>query len=208
MKDTIFYNTESKEIGHITRDKKNLSLLEVGCADGVVIRTIWEKFPHVFSSLKAIDIAPEMISAAKNLNTGTPIDFEVRTEEVLKDTSDIIVEIGVLNFADFKEEFGVMAASLTPDGTYLCSLSSSTSLYNRLKGASGYRHLNSYAEYERELREYFVIESVDGVGFFVPWLWKMPALARALQPVIEKVALTFVPSLAHEKIYVLTPRAK
>jgi hypothetical protein len=234
MKDTTFYNAESarysssrypkqsitftqfffkkrlaivlNEIGKITNNKKELSLLEVGCADGVVVRAVWERYAAIFKNILAIDIAPQMIGVASKHNKNTSIAFSVRTDVALPGAHDLILEVGVLNFANLEEELRAVSTALVPGGRYICSLSSTTSLQNRLKGASGYRHLKSYKEYEAELCKYFVIEHVQGVGAFIPWLWKLPALARVVQPLADALILTTIPNLSHEKVYVLTAK--
>jgi SAM-dependent methyltransferase len=231
MKDTDFYNKESatysakrypakaatftqfffKERLRLTlgllekyvQEKREVSLLEIGCADGVVARAIWQKFGQNIAAFDATDIAPDMIEAAKKNNADTPIRFSVREGISLPARHDCIIEVGVLNYLDLEEELDAVASVLAPGDAYVCSLVGRSSLLNTFKGkGDGLLHLNSYRGYESEIRKRFEIQKTVATGFFIPWLWKLPAVARALQPIIEKM-LAFMPGLAHEKIYVL-----
>lgn len=190
------------EIGRFVSGKQGLSVLEVGCADGVVARAIWKAHGGAFSNILANDIAPEMVRIAQERNADTPIHFEQRTGHEVG-PYDLIIEIGVLNFSTLKDEYAEVERLLAPDGRFICSLSSTTSLQHRLKGSDGYRHLRSYREYEKELTERFDIVRAIPVGFFVPWLWKMPPLGRLLQPLVDHLGAFLMPNGAHEKVYVL-----
>ncbi len=182
-----------------------MSLLEVGCADGVVVERIYAQFGKSFNTIDAIDISPGMIEAAQK-NTTAPIRYRVREAE-LPGTYDLVVEVGVLNYSDFTEDMQQVSAALKEGGVYICSVAGSSSLQRMLKGGDGYGNLRSYAEYEKEMRAYFVIERAEPVGFFVPLLWKMPTVARAVQPIVEWL-LQPLQSLALEKVYVLKPKHK
>jgi SAM-dependent methyltransferase len=231
MKDTAFYNNEAsiysakrypqkpvtftqfffKErlqkalglVGAFLHAKQSATLLEIGCADGVVARALWERFPAALARIDAVDISPGMIEAAAQKNADTPIRFSVRDTAPLLDKYDLIIETGVLNYTDTATDFAEAAQRLTPDGEYICSIAGSSSAQQGLKGDSQYLHLYSYKIYEAELQKYFTIACTVPVGLFVPLLWKLPALARILQPVAELV-LKIAPNLALEKIYVLT----
>jgi SAM-dependent methyltransferase len=234
MKDTEFYNAESlqysskrypvaattftqfffkerlaKTLLHIEKYLKEkhsaVSLLEVGCADGVVVEQIYKQFGKSFNAIDAIDISPGMIEAAKK-NTTAPIRYSVR-EATLPGTYDLVIEVGVLNYSDFSEDMRAVSAALREGGVYICSVAGSSSLQHTLKGGDGYGNLRSYAEYEKEMRNYFVIERAEPVGFFVPLLWKVPVVARAVQPIVEWL-LKPLQSLALEKVYVLKRNQK
>lgn len=181
------------------------SVLEVGCADGVVAGAIWERFATSITHFDANDSAPEMIDAAKRAHTNIPVNFFVRTSVPPTHAYDAIVEVGVLNYTDTAVDFAQAAAGLTAHGVYICSVAGSSSLQARLKGTVGYEHVRSYGEYEQELGKYFRVIHERAVGFFIPYLWKVPALGRATQPVIEWVGRYLAPSLALEKVYLLTP---
>jgi trans-aconitate methyltransferase len=178
------------------------SLFEVGCADGVVVRAIHTRFPGL-SSIEATDLSPDMITVAKRLSRDAPIQFSVREGSILPSPRDIILEVGVLNYTDEEADFKAVYDALSSNGIYICSLSGRSSLQHVLKGPGEYRHLKSYKEYETELKKFFIVKKVIGVGIFAPWLWKLPSVARIAQPVFETFARILFPSLMHEKIYVL-----
>lgn len=232
MKDTNFYNTESaaysakrypklattftqfffKERLRVTLAllqqclpaEPAVSTLEIGCADGVVARALWQQFGSKLLPFEAIDLSPQMIDIAKKNNADTPIQFAVRSGVALPKTYDCIVEVGVLNYLALAPELDAVQAALSSRGVYICSISGESSLQTTLKGGEGYMHLESYATYEEEFAKRFTVAYVAPVGLFVPWLWKVPAMARILQQVIESIVLFILPKLAHEKIYVLT----
>lgn len=234
MKDSNFYNAESlkysskrypdkantftqfffKERLRITlsvlqqllNGRRNVSLLEIGCADGIIIRRVWETFSNYFGRIEATDVAEEMITQATQKNTHTPIHF-FRRETQLPGNNDIILEIGVLNLISVQDECKAVAEALHHFGYFICSLSGASSLQHRLKGQDRLAHLESYQVYERILGEHFNLLRSEPIGFFIPWLWKIPQLGRVLQPFVEWVGKHIAPNLAHEKLYVLTPKS-
>ncbi len=229
LKDTFFYNTQStiysairypirpvtftqfffkarlKRILKLIATKSPQSILEIGCADGIVSRAIWRQFPMI-SRFDAVDTAPEMIRVATKQHADTPVHFSVRKESFFKEKYDLIVEIGVLNVVDIGPEFKCVAAALAPQGYYICSIAGRSSIQNRLKSFDGHLHLQSYIDYEREMEKYFAIEYSEAIGFFIPLVWKLPQVARVIQQIGERIGRFFVPSLALEKIYILTPK--
>lgn len=235
MKDTAFYNAESSRYSgkrypslartftqHFFKERlrltlilltkylpaqKNIDALEIGCADGVVARAVWEAFPGAFTKFDAVDLASQMIEVAKQTNADIPVHFLVREGSTLPGTYACIIEIGVLNYLALEEELNAVSRALQPRGVYICSISGSSSVQTALKGADDFMHLRSYAQYEEAFAKHFNTLRVVPVGFFVPLLWKVPASARVLQPLIERALLSLVPNWAHEKIYVLTPKS-
>lgn len=180
-----------------------LPLLEVGCADGVIIREIRDRF-ETFRPLVGIDVSPGMIEAAKA--DSAAITFHLRDEQPLG-TFAVVVEVGVVNLTDLETEFRFAQTHLQENGYYICSLASKTSLLSRLKlKKAGFAHHLSYAEYEAALERTFVTVEKRGYGVFVPHLWKWPWLARRLQPIAERLTEMFVPTWFHERIYLLKTR--
>lgn len=232
MKDTTYYNAESEKYS-AKRYPKRLEtftqyfftrrlaltltllkryvrpatrLLEVGCADGVVVRTIESRFPGNFSAIHAVDISPDMITAAKSQTLPeSGIVFNPRMNKELPGVYDIIVEIGVLNYLDVPVEIPVIAGALEQGGLYVCSVAGKSSFQYRVKGGD-YKDIRAYAEYERIFTESFDIVDTQAVGFFIPYLWKVPLLARALQPFFEYFGTKLAPLLALEILYVLKKR--
>ncbi len=233
VKDTEFYNAESNKYSakrypsrattftqYFFKERlaQTLSLiaampeavrhetLEVGCADGVVARAIWQRFSHSICTIAAIDISPGMIAAAKRHNDDTSIQFSVREGTALSGRYGLVVEIGVLNYLDVDQELPAVASVLRADGRYLCSIAGNSSLYSRLRGQESYHDWRTYAAYEQQMRRHFTIERIVPVGCFVPLLWRVPAVARLVQPIIDSLARAVLPNAMHEKIYVLKKR--
>jgi SAM-dependent methyltransferase len=234
MKDTAFYNTESAvysakrypvrpetftqyffkarlacalSLLDSLLQKKETSVLEIGSADGIVARAVWEQFPNTRAHFDAIDISPEMIRVASTRHADTAIQFSVRKAHELSGTYDLVLQLGVLNYLDIDVELPQIQKILAWGGHYVCSISASSSLQHRLKGSDGYRHLHSYEEYEALLRQHFFVRHTEAVGFFIPFLWRIPMLARFTQPIVEWFGKNLVPALALEKIYVLEAKS-
>ena len=184
---------------------KSPKLLEVGCADGIVLRRIYDQFNGSISSYVGIDIAPKMIEAAQNKNKNTPLQFSVRNSNDRFDGKiyDLIVEIGVLNYADFATDMKCANDSLMQEGYYIASIAGRNSLWDRLvRVDKGFGNFLTYSEYEYMIREHFEIVDVKSVGLKVPYIWRVPMIANLIQPAAEMLLSPFK-NLFHEKIYVL-----
>lgn len=179
------------------------SLIEVGCADGVVLRSIQGKFPQI-ERLVGVDISPDMVEEAKKQSPKS-IEFHVRDREVFGNF-DVVVEVGVINLSDFETEILSAKKNLKQEGYFIASLASKTSLRTILKFNKyndGFKHLLKFKEYEDILRLHFTIVDAIPYGLFVPFLWKFPRLARIIQPRVEVLMGSISPDLFHEKIYLL-----
>ncbi len=187
----------------IVENKTNLSLLEIGCADGIIIGRIHDTFQKNFSLFVGIDISPEMIRVAQG-RFNNDIIFYTRDNFTVRELKDIIIEVGVINYAILKEEIVFSRKLLRDTGYYICSYAGSDSLFNKLKkNKDEFNNFVSYQEFENVLKNNFNLVRVIPVGFFIPYIWKVPCVARFIQPVIEKILKPFVPNLFHEKIYLL-----
>ena len=182
-----------------------LRLIEIGCADGVVTRALYDRFSGVFSDVAGVDISPKMIGAAKAQAGGRDISFGLRDTYTFIGQYDLVVEVGVINYADDREELRFARRIVGDGGYYLCSIAGTSSLWNRLKPDEdkGFNNFRSYAEYEAEIREHFTILTSVPVGLFIPHIWKVPALARIVQPLVESLLAPLFPNLFHEKLYLL-----
>lgn len=188
----------------ISDTERQYSLLEVGCADGIVIRTIYDRFAAHFSLLHGVDVSPKMIEAAKDNHAQTPITFAMRDSGEEKTSYDLVVEIGVINYTDVAEEIERAYAATKDNGYYIASYAATDSLWHALKpGNKGFNNLLPYSAFEALARKYFTIEKAIPIGFFIPFLWKFSALAAPIQAVIESLCSRILPNLAHEKIYLL-----
>lgn len=184
--------------------RRNISFLDIGCADGFVLERIYNRFPDSFSRIVGIDVSPEMISAARKAYSAAPFIFSLRKDFVVKDLEYLIVETGVINYADFSEEVDFAHRLLKDNGLYLISLAGTDSLWNKIKKeGAGFRNFLSYEEYEKGIKERFDILETVPVGLFIPLAWKIPALGRAVTAVCETILRPIAPNLFHEKTYLL-----
>ncbi len=184
-----------------------LSLVEIGCADGVVTNALYDTFSDVFSGIAGVDISAGMIEVAQAHKGNRNITFGLRDTYAFAPKYDLIVEVGVINYADENEEISFARKIIADTGFYLCSIAGTDSLQSRLKRdeRKGFDNFHSYAVYEAKLRERFEIVKIAPVGLFIPYLWRLPALARIIQPIAETIMAPIAPSLFHEKLYLLKP---
>lgn len=194
-----------KYIREATNEKKGLDLLEVGCADGIVIRKIEKEFPRVFKKLVGTDISSGMIVEAKKRNASASASFFLRGEENQEDRYDIVLEVGFLTTPILENELLFVANALKKDGYFICSLSLKDSLRMKLKSKDD-SYVNTHygpVEYEKLLNRHFTIMKKEAYGIFIPYLWKAPSIARVLQPFFEMVLKPFFSSFFHENIYLV-----
>jgi SAM-dependent methyltransferase len=181
------------------------TLLEVGCADGILLRSIAAKYRGAFQSMMGVDISKPMVETARTLTPDPSITYKLRDELLSAGSYSVVLEIGVAALAfDTKGEVEILANQLAQGGYLLCSFATSTSLAVLLsRGSAGDNSiLRPYTEYEKVLQQQFTIVSSKAYGLYVPLVWKVPALARLLQPAADMLC-ALVPSLAHEQLYLL-----
>ena len=192
----------------VAMPEQKLSLLEVGCADGIIMKKIAQDFPTKFASMTGIDISPKMIDVAKRDPELAGMTFMERKDFVSPAGKDVIIEIGTANYADIHEELSFASSNLVTNGFYILSLDGKGSIWSWLvKGKTGYNNFLSYKEYERLISENFEILKVAPVGLFILGIWKVPALARVIQPIKEAVNAKIFPGLFHEKVYLLRKKS-
>jgi len=184
------------------KHQSGLSLLEIGCADGVVLREISEKQNNIFAKLIGIDTSDGMISEAKVITVDDKINYFVRGEEAFANKFDVVLEVGVANYANIDEELIYAKNNLKEDGIYILSLAGKGSINGFWGKGAGYNNFLAYTEYEEKIKKYFEIKKIIPVGIFVPLIWRNKIIGRILQNIFEKMFLLF-PGLFHEKIYVL-----
>lgn len=187
------------------KHQAGLSLLEIGCADGVVLREISEKQSNIFSKLIGIDTSDGMISEAKVITVDDKINYFVRGEEPLNIKYDVVLEVGVANYANIDEELIYAKNNLKTDGIYILSLAGQGSINAFWGKGAGYNNFLSYQDYEKKIKQYFEIKKIIPVGLFVPLIWKNKKLGYFVQNVFEKMFRLF-PGLYHEKIFLLKDR--
>lgn len=181
-----------------------LKCLEIGCADGIILREIEKEFGNNFSEMLGLDIAEKMIEKAEALNTSSKISFFIRGNEPQDKKFDVILELGVINYTDFESEMRYAKNHLNRQGLYVLSVSGNSSSHNYFLGKEErYQNFNSYNAYEEIIKKYFLINKIIPCGFYLPILWKIPTIALFLQPILEKI-FHFFPNAFHEKIYLLS----
>lgn len=198
-------NITERLIAGLLKDLKSPNLLEVGCADGVVLKKLYEEFGNSIASYKGIDTSQGMIDAAKKKNVGLPFTFAVRNPNGgFEGVYGLILEIGVLNYADFDADMEYAKQALSGDGYFICSVAGRGSLWDRfIKADKGFGNFRTYSEYENVIRKNFEIVASRPVGFYIPFIWRFPTLARIIQPAAEAFVSAFYPNVFHEKIYIL-----
>ncbi len=189
--------------GIINNLPENPSILEIGCADGLMFREIEKEFPNVFSKMVGVDVSPKMIEEANRQNKNTRSSFLLR-ENLAQEKFDVIIELGVYPF-DMGEEMSIVKNSLKDNGYFFYSVSGSGSFYTNIKNKDAY-HLKfhkTYKNYHKFFSNYFSVKKSQVYGMFIPKLWSIPPLARVLQPIFDFVFKIITPELFHEKIYLL-----
>lgn len=183
---------------------KEYKLLEMACADGVVLRKVETIFRNNFTDLVGMDISPEMIKQAQKLSHDSLARYFIR-EETPNLIFDVILGIGYVSPVIIDEEFSFAKSHLKSGGYYICSLPGKNSLQAliQLKDKDYAKTYISYYEYEKIIKKYFDIVQSKPYGLFVPKLWSVPGIARIFQPVFETLFQHVFPNLFHERIYLL-----
>ena len=186
---------------------QNATILEIGCADGVLFKAIEKKFPSRFSKMIGVDISQGMIDEAKRQNTNSRVSFVLR-DNLSIEKFDVIIELGV-GVYEYEDEWKFISSRLNSDGYIFYTLTSSKSLYTRFKNKDAYyvKYYKLYKEYERFFSKYFSISNSRVYGLFIPKLWSIPIIARVLQPVFDWIFKPFQ-NLFHEKFYLLKKRGE
>jgi SAM-dependent methyltransferase len=182
---------------------QNATILEIGCADGVLFKAIEEKFPNRFSKLIGMDISPKMIEEATKQNINHKASFFLK-DDLPFDKFDVVIELGVHPF-DLDTELSYASEHLKTKGYFFYNLVSSKSFFVKIKLKDKYyvKDYKTYYFYEQFLKKYFVTIRTKVYGLFVPKLWSIPFIARFIQPAVDFVFGHIVPELLHEKIYLL-----
>ncbi|CAN5164530.1 hypothetical protein BH11PAT1_BH11PAT1_1500 [soil metagenome] len=188
---------------NIKNDLPAASLLEIGCADGIIIESIEKRFPDLFTKLVGTDISSEMIHQAKINNSNSKMSFYLR-DNLPHYQYNIILELGV-HVYNLEEEIKYTNSFLKKNSYFIYSAAGKNSFHTKfkLKGneyAEGYM---SYFDTELILRNHFEIKMSIPYGLFVPKLWALPLIGRILQPVFDFIFLRILPEFFHEKIYLL-----
>lgn len=180
------------------------SLFEMGCADGVLLRAIAEKYPNAFTTLVGSDVSEAMLSTARGLTQDPRISYAPRESLPQNGSYTCVVEIGVGALVlDTQGELEILARQLAPGGYLICSIAGRNS-FAAMRGntAANRTVLNTYEMYEVYMRKNFTIKTVRSCGIYIPLLWRVPFIGRLLQPIFELIGY-LLPERAHERVYVL-----
>jgi SAM-dependent methyltransferase len=190
-------------VGRISKLLDGAHALEIGCADGVIVKKLLQKFPNSFASITGIDISPKMIEEASRTTEDSRAAYFVRGDEP-DTTYEMIIELGV-HAHNFEGEMQYISNHLKTSGYLIYSASGKNSLHAKIKlQTAAYRKdYLSYSGYEKIIQKYFSIVATVPYGLFVPKLWAFPRIARVMQPVLEALLRNIFPGLFHEKIYLL-----
>ena len=180
------------------------SLFEMGCADGVLLRAIDERYPNAFSKMLGSDISLPMVEEGRRLTQNPAISYIVRGELASSGEYSCALEIGVAAIVlDTQGELAFLSNQLMPGGYLVCSIAGRDSIAARWGSTAADRALlKPYREYEKEMKKLFEIAAMKPCGIFVPLLWRIPFLGSLLQPAFEALG-GILPELAHERVYLL-----
>lgn len=189
------------------KNNKELTIIEDGCADGFVIKSLIERFNNIFSKSIGIDISSGMVDKAKKIESNSKIDFFVKNDLSLDIKANVFLAIGFVSPSIFKDEFDFIKSHTKDDSLIIISLVSNNSLFAKFKFGNKEVHNDywNFPRYKKFLEERFEILDSIPYGLFIPKLWAFPKMARILQPILEKTFSIF-PSLFHEKLYFLKKR--
>ncbi len=194
-------------VSQIAPSLHNASGLEIGCADGVIVKKLLQKLPQSFSKIVGLDISPKMIDQAKRTTTDPKAEYYLRGEEPAQNY-DLIIELGVHSEV-FENEMKYIAEKLNISGYFIHSVSGYSSLHAKIKLQNAHYRQDylSYSEYEEIIKKYFKVVDAKSYGLFVPKLWSLPFLARVFQPIFEILFNKITPSFFHERIYLLQKKS-
>lgn len=180
------------------------SLFEMGCADGVLLRAIAERYPGAFERMVGSDVSEPMLHAARELTPDTATTYVLREALPESGVHTCAMEVGVGALVlDTEGELAILAKQLIPGGYLVCSIAGRNSLAALWGSTAADRAvLKTYRVYEAAMHKYFTLEAVYSCGTYIPLVWRSPRVGRFLQPVCEVIGRVFS-ELAHERVYVL-----
>jgi len=192
----------------VLKDDKAVSVFEIGCADGIVLKSLRQHFGDKVGDMIGLDVSPAMIREAQDSNSDKKTSYLLRGHES-DQKYDVVVELGV-HVDKLRDEIAYVKSHLAADGYVFYSAAGRHSLHARFKRRDD-PYVNDYLSYKKteELLtgEFEIVDSV-AYGLFVPKLWAVPALGRFIQPVVDFLVRPFNSSLFHEKMYLLKSRNK
>lgn len=182
-------------------------VLDVGTADGYVLRRIYDNNKDSIALMVGNDISSKMLEEARRQSVGYPVTYILR-DEGLVGKFDLLMEIGV-HIPNLTCEVAWISEQLQPSGYAVITVVNKSSWYSRLKlrNKSYLRDYQTFKTYERILSGTFDILQSRSIGIFIPKLWLLPvSVARPIQTVLEWVSERLIPNMMHERIYLLRLR--
>ena len=183
---------------------ESIEILEIGCADGVILRKLIESYDRTIKYAVGVDISPQMVQQARAINHNPKLRFFVKSD-ILEETFGLVLAVGFLSPPIFVSEFEFIKRYLQPGGIIVCSIAGKYSLFAKFK----LRNVSSAADYQSyDLCEKYFLQDFDIVntfsyGIFIPKLWALPkSIAYPIQVACEYLFQIF-PSLYHERLYIL-----
>src|SRR4051812_16284243 len=81
-------------VSRIASELHNANALEIGCADGVIIKKLLQKLPNSFNTITGIDVSPKMIEEARRTTSDKKARYFLRGEEP-QEKYNLVIELGV-----------------------------------------------------------------------------------------------------------------
>ncbi len=183
-------------------------ILDVGTADGYVLRRIYDDNASHIAAMVGNDIAPKMLEEARRQSTGYPVTFVLRGQEPAGEYN-LLMEIGV-HMPDPQAEIEWIVERVNHGGYAIITVANRYSWYSRqkLRNKPYIVDYRTFQEYEHYIASSFDILEKRTLGIFIPKLWVLPSFfARLIQTVAEWIIERLAPNTMHERVYLLRLRA-
>ena len=196
-------------VGRALDGVRDAHILDIGTADGYVLRHVYDDNSSAIEVMVGNDIAPKMLVEARNQSEGYPVVFVLRGQEP-SGQYDLVLEIGV-HTHDLDAELEWIVSHLKPGGCVVLTVANRDSLFTRMKLTSkpyiGDYH--SFNQYEHILMGRFDLVCQRTFGIFIPKLWVLPLFfARPIQNAAEWISERLIPNAMHERVYLLRLRPR
>ncbi len=193
-----------------TFNRVDISIFDIGCADGSVIQYFDNFVDKKFAHIDAIDISEGMIAQAKSTISDSRYNFYLRGTENISRTYSIVTELGVYT-PNIQEELSFMSNKLDTDGyiIYGVALRNSIEARIRRRREKNVEFLDTYLTFgqikQACARTHLEIVSYTPYGIFIPKLWAFPKIAQHVQSCIDFCVkyIPFSTNLFHEVVFVL-----
>ena len=195
------------------KEQGGVSLFDIGCADGSVVRRLDQITQKALVQIDAVDIAPGMVEQARKQTIDTRFNYFLRGDEAQDKKYEIVTELGVY-VGDLESEFEHVSNKLKSGGYFIYGVAAKYSIEARVRKLrqEGVDFLDTYPTIRHikkvAINAGFSIESAYSYGIFVPKLWGIPAIAPFMQKIID-TCFNWIPGtrgLFHETVFVFKKR--